>query len=288
MAVFFFISGFIWNQTAHINNIKDASAYLIKKTVQILLPFISWTFFIYPYCFQTNWQVWEISQIMHEFEEPHLWFLLSLYGYAFYFVLFKIINKWGGVKLGVLFWIISIFALAIIWYKFKWFKLETLYMPYFAAGVLLSQTNLTDKILSNRAITTLSFLSIFTLLAFWESGNTSITNIVIKLIISFATISIVYSICRKDSWYQPISNFVTKCGKQSLAIYVIHWSFLKVVNVKPLIVQNELLAFIPMSLFAIAISYTCIYFRNTIKISPFLSTLLFGDFNNNSNKHERS
>lgn len=280
MGVFFFISGFIWNKTAHINNIKDAIIYFIKKTIQILVPFISWTFFMHTYCFQKNWQVWSISQIIHEFREPHLWFLLSLYGYSFYFIIYKIVNKYIGFKLSILFWLFSFCVLGIIWYEFKWFKMEVLYMPYFVMGVIFSQDKTIDKIFSNKIITTLSLFCIFTLLVFWESGHTSIINILIKLIISFSIILIIYLICKNDNWNQFISIFIMNCGKDSLAIYVMHWSFLKLLETKYLIVQNELLAFIPILLFSILICYVCIFFRKIISYSPFFDTILLGNTHN--------
>lgn len=96
MGVFFFISGYIWERTAQISNVKEGMTYLIKKTIQIMLPFMVWSFLVYPYFFQTDWKSWNIELIIQEFTNPHLWFLLTLYAYGFYFVLFKLFNKWGG------------------------------------------------------------------------------------------------------------------------------------------------------------------------------------------------
>lgn len=277
MAVFFFISGYIWDQTARINNLKEGTSYFLKKTVQIFLPFVVWTFLVYPYFFQTDWEIWNIAQIKNEFEEPHLWFLLTLYGYSFYFVAFKLINiksRWAGI----LFWGGILLVLGIVWYKYKFFKMETLYMPYFAFGVLLSQTNLVNRLFLNKLVPTLAFFSIFILTMFWVSGATSLTNVVIKLIVSFSVISLVYLITNQFTWNKYVNDFIVNCGKQSLAIYVIHWSFLALLHEKLEIIHNELLAFIPVLLFAVLISYVCMFLRNCIKFSPFLSTLLFGDF----------
>lgn len=96
MSIFFFISGFIWAKTARIETWNDGLHYVIKKTIQLMLPFIVWTFIVAPYFFQTNWETWTFAKIVDEFVNPHLWFLLALYGYTFYFVIFKIFNKQGG------------------------------------------------------------------------------------------------------------------------------------------------------------------------------------------------
>lgn len=277
MAVFFFISGYIWERTAKIDNIKESIFYLGKKAIQIMLPFIVWTFFIYPYCFQIEWQVWNMKSIVCEFSNPHLWFLLTLYGYTFYFVIFKFVNKLGGVKLSICFWIIVIIALGTIFYKFGMFKFATLYIPYFALGTLVASSNGMEKMLSNNLLSTTALVIIFLLTCFWESGHTNLVNIGVKILVSLSVIIVTYLICTKLTWNQYWNNFIIKCGKYSLAIYIIHWNFLHIFDEKLMIVQNELVAFIPILLFSILICYTCILFKDIIKIFLFADILLFGN-----------
>lgn len=278
MSIFFFISGFIWAKTARIETWNDGLHYVIKKTIQLMLPFIVWTFIVAPYFFQTNWETWTFAKIVDEFVNPHLWFLLTLYGYTFYFVIFKIFNKQGGVKTGILFWMTVLFILTAIWYKWHMFKLATLYLPYFALGTLVSQKNLTEKLASNRILSTLSLLSVFLLLGYWESGHTSLLNIGIKLIVSLSMILVTYAVCNKLNWNKYFDKFILMCGKYSLAIYIMHWSFLHIIDEKPLIVQNELIAFIPMLIIAILICYTCVLFKNIIALFPVADFLLFGNY----------
>ena len=278
MGVFFFISGYIWERTAQISNVKEGMTYLIKKTIQIMLPFMVWSFLVYPYFFQTDWKSWNIELIIQEFTNPHLWFLLTLYAYGFYFVLFKLFNKLGGAKLGIAFWLTSIAILTFIWYKYEMFKLALLYMPYFAAGTLMSQTNTTEKIFNNHLISNIGLLCIFLLMAFWTSGATSMLNIGIKLIVTFSVILLTYMTCTCLSWNKHFDNFIIECGKQSLPIYIIHWNFLHIFDIKPVLPQNELLAFIPVFLFAVIICYTCILFKKIIQLFPVMNLFLFGDY----------
>lgn len=284
MAVFFFISGYIWEKTARVGTFNEGFSYLMKKTIQIMLPFIVWTFFVTPYFFQTEWKSWNLNQIICEFTQPHLWFLLTLYGYSFYFILFRLIDKWGGVKSAILFWIIANSLLSIIWYKFGVFKFATLYMPYFAIGTILSNTNRSETILSNKIVTATSLFSIFLLLDFWESGHTNILNIMIKLLISIGTITVTYAICTRMQWNHYWDNFIIKCGKYSLSIYVMHWSFLHIFDAKPTIVQNELIAFVLILAIAILICYTCILFKDIISLFPTANMILFGERKNKTIK----
>ena len=277
MAVFFFISGFIWEKTAKVNTAKEGLSYLWKKTIQIMLPFIVWTFLVYPYFFQTNWKVWSFKEIVNEFTEPHLWFLLTLYGYCFYFVAFRLINRWGGVKSGVAFWTISFIVLGAIWYKFGIFKLAALYMPYFAIGTLVPKNNIMETVSSNKFVTTIALSSIFLLMNFWNSGHTSLTNIALKVLVSLATILIVYVICTKLNWNRLWDCFIIECGKCSLAIYIMHWSFLHIFDEKPMIVQNELIAFVPILVIAVIICYACMLLKNIIQLFPTADLVLFGN-----------
>lgn len=97
MAVFFFISGFIWEKTARVETLSAAGKFLVKKTRQLFLPLVVWNF-VSPFFFTTDWQMLTLADVVETYHEPHLWFLLTLYGYAFYFAAFRIFSKWGGRK----------------------------------------------------------------------------------------------------------------------------------------------------------------------------------------------
>lgn len=98
MAVFFFVSGYILSVTTRINTIQDGLRFLYKKTIQLMLPLVVWQLLVTPYFFTDTWVPLTTKDVIDVFKEPHLWFLLTLYGYmfafAFYVYLFK--NKSGG------------------------------------------------------------------------------------------------------------------------------------------------------------------------------------------------
>lgn len=234
MALFFFVSGYIWDKTSSIQQLQEAVKFLMKKTRQLILPFLIWTFIVDRYFFHTEWDVLSFEEVMQEFLQPHLWFLLTLYGYCFVFPIYKLFAN-RGVKCGIIFWIIYIFTLFFIWYKFGLFKLSTLYIIYFAAGTLMANSNLMEKIFTNQMVSTLSLLCVFLLMAFWTPGETSLIKIIIRIAVSFSVISITYFLCTKLSWNKYWDSLIVSFGKYSLGIYVMHWTFLNIWETKPLL-----------------------------------------------------
>lgn len=96
MAVFFFISGYILEKTTEIKNIKEYISFAWKKTIQLMLPFLIWGIIVKKYFFTENWEPITIGNMIEEFIHPHLWFLLTLYGYVLILPIFQLFNKWGG------------------------------------------------------------------------------------------------------------------------------------------------------------------------------------------------
>lgn len=281
MAVFFFISGYIIEKTSRIENTKDFFIFLKKKTIQLMLPFIMWQFIVRKFFFVTDWQMLTWSDIMDGFIHPSLWFLLTLYGYMFAFAGFRIIanleikrlhNKWGGVK--IIYFLFIEFALFLAWKLTGDFRLATLYLPYFSAGIFLSTFN-KEKWLGNKIMGTISLLIISLCTCFWISGATSITNIILKIFVSFAVIQLTYIICQIN-WNIKQDDFVRQCGICSLSIYVIHWTFLPMTPYSPLLPQNELYGLIITTLLGIIIAYACILINQLIGLLPIMRLLLLG------------
>ena len=164
-----------------------------------------------------------------------------------------------------------------MWRKFGLFKLETLYFIYFALGTVVAGAKwVEEKGLSNSIVSALSFVVILLLTDFWVSGHTSVLNIVIKVIVSCGVIVVTYLSCTRLSWNRYFDSFIQECGRFSLAIYVMHWIFLHV-GTGIDIPQNELLAFIPVFVYAIIICQVCILLKKIVALSPFMDFVLFGN-----------
>ena len=111
---------------------------------------------------------------------------------------------------------------------------------------------------------------------YWTSGATSIFNILIKILVSCSTIVIIYIICTKLKWSNVLDRFIKKCGIYSLSIYITHWTFINI-GIRIAIFQNELIAFVITSTFAIIICIVCIQFKLIISHIPIADFLLFGN-----------
>ncbi len=276
MGVFFFVSGYILNKTTHMDGFRATMNFLFKKTVQLMLPFLVWGLLVNRYFFQDSWTAITVLDIENEFLNPHLWFLLTLYGYCFLFAGYKVVsNLVGGGKFTLLYWIIVIIIMFVVWYELKCLKMATLYVIYFAVGVFISKIK-RENLFANQLFTTVSLLMIFLLLAFWTSGSTSLLNIAVKIVVSFSVIQITYRLCTEMKWYKPWDTFILSCGKNSIAIYVVHWTFLHFFDKAPMMIQNELFSFIIMLIGGVLISVTCLLFHRIVRLSPILDMLMFG------------
>lgn len=165
--------------------------------------------------------------------------------------------------------------LFLVWKKTGHFKFETLYYIYFALGPIIAKSGLEERMLTNSTVTTLSFIAIFLLTDFWVPGRTSVSDIIIRIIVSCGVVVITYLCCTKLNWNQRFEKFILQCGKYSLAIYAMHWMFLHVWTGID-IPQNELLAFIPTFAFAVIICYACFLLKQIVALSPFFDFILFG------------
>lgn len=156
--------------------------------------------------------------------------------------------------------------------------MSALYIVYFAGGTIISRFGCIDKLFRNQFLAILALAAIFLGLPFWQSGATSTMNIIIKMAISSGIILLVYNLCTRLTWNRYWNDFILGCGKCSLAIYVSHWVFLHIFDSKPAIVQNELLAFIPILGYAMLICFVCILFKKIIQLFPAADLLLFGEY----------
>lgn len=277
MAVFFFVSGYILEKTAHIESYGDAMRFLRKKTIQLALPLIVWQLVCYRYFFSTDWQPLGIADVLSVFTQPKLWFLLTLYGYMFAFVAYRLVCRIkiasGGVK--VLFWLLPQLLLLTLWRKTGEFHLSALYLPYFAFGVIVSSMG-KENWLADKRIGTLSMLAICLATCFWTSGHTSVVNVAIKLVVSVAVIQIVYLICSEMEWGNKANRFAQKCGRDSLAIYILHWIFLPLSPYHYLLPQNELIGMYLTTVFALIIAYVCCWIYSLVGKFPILKLIMFG------------
>lgn len=76
--------------------------------------------------------------------------------------------------------------------------------------------------------------------------------------------------------YRYINQFFQLCGRESIAIYAVHWLFLKMVITPVLSPQNELIG-LGVTFFTVLVSIVCIYIHRLVKMMPIVKMILFGD-----------
>lgn len=289
MGIFFFISGFILNETCKIKNLNDVFRFYLKKVIQLIVPLVVWGLIVKNYFFHIGeWRIISVNDVIALWKNPGLWFLLTLFGYMLYFGLYRYMlarkrSLLAVVFLSIAFWLGGGGILVVLWKQTGDFHLATLYLPYFVFGVLMSEFKKID-ILKKQSVQTTSLLVTFLLTTLFVSGATSVLNIASKLLVTFSMIAIVFYLCSTFEWNKKVDGFVQLCGMNSLAIYCAHWSFTRLTIDKPCLPNNELIALSICVLAACITSYGCILLKKMIGKYPLFDCLLFGKMP--QSKHE--
>lgn len=167
-------------------------------------------------------------------------------------------------------------ALLLIWKMSGDFKLATLYWIYFASGIIIAECKW-ERFLENKYLLSGSFVILLLVVCFWTSGATSVKNIAVKIVCTYSIILLVYNISKNMQFYRYIDQFFQLCGRESIAIYAVHWLFLKMVIAPVLLPQNELIGLGITSVFAVLVSIICISIHRLIKMLPIVKLILFGE-----------
>lgn len=118
----------------------------------------------------------------------------------------------------------------------------------------------------------MAFLIFSLTCGFWESGRTSIFNLVIRIITAVSAIAFFYNLVVQSKWNNYADKLIWLIGVNTLPIYILHWYFLSVIP----LASNWLLAFIELLLFAICISLICIGIAKMLGHSEILNFIFLG------------
>ena len=179
----------------------------------------------------------------------------------------------GGVF--TLYWLSIQVMLALTWKLTGEFRLSTLYLPFFAAGIGCCWFK-KETLLENMHLASLSFLIVCIVTCFWTSGATSPMNILYKIIVTFAMIQLTYIGCKHFVWNSTVDSYIQRCGRCSLAIYVLHWSFLSLEPYHPFLPQNEWAALLLTSIFGMIVALVCCWIYDFLRPLPWIRLFLFG------------
>lgn len=280
IGLFFFVSGYILNETTKFKSLKDDIVFLRKRTFHLMIPFFIWGVIAHHCFFVERPSIISLNDIVSQWENPTLWFLLTLYGYMYYFVGHKIVdNRCGSGILTNTFSVLFYLFIIALWKITGQLKDATLYFPTFALGVLTSSCK-SLRFFDNKHTIGVSILMIMFLTAFWQQGSQSMLFVGIKYVITLAAISIIYVLSTQFKWYAVADYFIQSCGKYSIAIYCMHWPFTYVLDKPssvPFLINNELYGLSISFSLAVIISLICISIKKVIMKCPWLDFVLFGN-----------
>lgn len=279
MGLFFFISGYLMVITCKWSGFKESVHFIFKKIRTLIIPLISWGILLPAFVFQNKWHTVSWESFVSEWKDPHLWFLLTLFGYSILFAIYRLVKvrlRCYNVVYGGGLFVVFQLALLLIWKMSGDFKLATLYWIYFTSGIIIAECKW-ERFLENKHLLSGSFVTLLLVVCFWSSGETSVKNILIKIVCTFSIILLVYNVCKNMHFYRYIDQFLQLCGRESIAIYAVHWLFLKMVITPVLLPQNELIGLGVTSIFAVLVSIVCIYIHRLVKMMPIVKMILFGE-----------
>lgn len=156
-------------------------------------------------------------------------------------------------------------------------KLATLYLVYFAAGSIVADYDKLERAMLKPSVIALCFLGVVLATDFWTSGATSMINIVLKVVVSFSVICLLYVVCSTWQWNSHIDGFIQRCGRESLVIYVMHWPFVHI-GIKLMLSDNEVIGIGVNLLIAIAVCHVCFLVKRLMSSSKYLDFLFFGNY----------
>ena len=251
MPLFILLSGFVTKYSRGVGNRYQLLKYIIRRTVSYLLPWVVWSILIRGIVFSEKefldlkWLLWHM--------DSGYWFLVTIWTISMIFGLSAFLahkisrEKTKETIFLFLFYIIGMGCLGGIGYYigFAFFaiKLTLYYMPFFFLGFLYGRYS--NKVLETKrnfiiveflvavsALSWIAILSMYNLYSLADSGKTAILRGFSSLTGCVAVCGLVYGVLHASSKNRIGSKILCWCGSHSLEIYVTHYIFLNVFEMK--------------------------------------------------------
>ena len=228
MPLFMLLSGLLCK--FKFETFSDMGGTLFKKFRRILVPF-----FVFGLCYCTMINHSFIELITHNMKYGY-WYLWVLFEFYIFACVYTIISKYvSNIILDILIAIllyIPIIALHVYGTEdvTNFFSVNQMFKlyPYFMLGVFLSKYGITTKIFSNNSIYTLMILLSVIALLFIPTQLYR-RNIILSFSITFLICCILYQYEDSNSKIFTIMDYL---GGKTLDIYVLHYFFIKLLNLQ--------------------------------------------------------
>ena len=292
MPLFFFLNGLVISEKMFLKG-------LLRKTYQLLLPFLSWGTLMILYRNST------FLDFLFNYWKYGYWYLLVLLEFFIVQTGLNYINRLINSKKR--WWIdtvVFLFVYLVLRFVVRFIPDETnglvdywqfiTYFPYFFLGGFIKRYFPINKMLkySNLIITlTLLFLVPFYVLWYHEKYVEIVQialpiNIILLLFITFGLLNIECRIISKSEGTKLVMKFnaiLSMIGKHTLAIYMMQFFVFRFINLDslfPLLYDghNYFAIFFISALIAILICYLCMLGEWILMKSQLLSFLFFGKY----------
>lgn len=231
-----------------------------------------WTLFINKYFLTGSWAAITWNEVVQCVVNPGLWFLMTLFQISMIFAVLHLLSrlkeKWHIDVVMALVVLCVILAL-------KQMSLG-LYFIFYTIGVFVSKYSWLERLWQRPAIIALAAIAFFVLTVHWQIDGNVIDD-VLKLIVAPCAFVMAYHFSKRGE-HTYIGNKLAYIGKNSLAIYIIHWNFLLFLKEFQidLVGFNQFWLFLLALAVAVVISYVVIAIAKAIECNKYLAFLMLG------------
>lgn len=287
MPLFMFIGGYVANFQYAKASFKGGGNYLLKKSRELLLPYLLWPLIFAPF-FYGNVDLSEFTptklteQVITNIKSySGLWFLITFWalsiigfitmssGNLFRSKYKKIMSE--GITMSILLGVVYILSEI---FPYELWRQILAYFIFFFIGVFMARYEILQKLATTKWIYSICWIILLIGASQFVAGeNHNIT----KLITGSVSIPVFYYLARTLTVPTAVKNYLMTIGRYSLAIYIVHYYFLFISSKAPLFSNLSVwwITFISI-VFAVIITYICVIFAKLIETIPLLNLLLFG------------
>ena len=267
MPIFIYVSGFLSSKKNQISFWK----YIKKRTKLLLLPYVS-------FCL-INVFIDGIDSLFSYFlgfTRGGLWFLPTIW--LMNIIHYSILSVKLSKKSFFLIIIIEELILLILRCCLPENISNFLCIRHLSTYWLIFQMGYAFRIFNIEISDLLGFIATILFLTLWGSSLLYIgTNEVLRMIIRFSsTISVVYFFIRVAN--SPYNRLLTTFGKESLAIYILHYEFLRLIgpDFSSVFGNSILMRFILFMFISVFIACFCVSIKRCLSKNRYFSLFLFG------------
>jgi fucose 4-O-acetylase-like acetyltransferase len=280
MPCFMFVTGYLAYLTFHGENFRQLISGIGNKVTTILVPYYTWLIFVYGPSFSGKWnlEIWDKLWNM-TVGWSGLWFLKYVFiYYVIYAIALELRNqtraRTGFVADCVIF--LSGLATGLFLRKIVGgLDSYILYGIFFFIGIIFSKHECLKVWAANRFSVLLCAALFFVFVGKYDFHDRTLQNDFVKLVVSFSAICVFYNGYAASQTKSILQRTLARYGKGTLAIYVSHFLFLRMIT-DDLPAINALFFGIIVVALSFMVIEVCLWINGLCSVSVYLRFLLYG------------